>query len=69
MAHDRSLPRRTRRLAAALLLPLAFAAAPTARSAPADTGAAAAEPPHAVDLKVLTYNIKGLPLITDLDRL
>jgi len=54
-------------VAASLLL--VAAPAPTARSAPSDTGAAAGEPPHAVELKVLTYNIKGLPLITDLDRL
>jgi endonuclease/exonuclease/phosphatase family metal-dependent hydrolase len=56
---------RTRRLAA-ILLALAVLA-PTARSvaAPAsETGA-----PRALVLKVLTYNVKGLPLITDLDRL
>ena len=27
------------------------------------------EPAHSVELKVLSYNVKGLPLLTDLDRL
>lgn len=50
------------------MVALALVGVPTARSAPAGP-AADAEPPRAVELKVLSYNIKGLPLITDLDRL
>jgi endonuclease/exonuclease/phosphatase family metal-dependent hydrolase len=41
--------------------------------APAIAGAAPppplAGPSHAIEFKVLTYNVKGLPVITDLDRL
>jgi endonuclease/exonuclease/phosphatase family metal-dependent hydrolase len=62
--------RRARR--AALAAVLLLAAAPTARSAPAEghgADLARAEPAHSVELKVLSYNVKGLPLITDLDRL
>jgi len=61
---------RTRSFAAAWLLALAFAA--LARGAPARAAPASGPPPaagHGLELKVLTYNIKGLPLITDLDRL
>lgn len=50
-----------------LALALALALAPSA--APAAPAAAPVEPVHSRELKVLTYNVKGLPLITDLDRL
>jgi endonuclease/exonuclease/phosphatase family metal-dependent hydrolase len=55
-----------RRLAAAIAAMLLLAAAPAARAVPAPP---TAEPENVRELKVLTYNIKGLPLITDLDRL
>ena len=45
---------------------LALAVAPVARSAPTPV---TAEPTNVRELKVLTYNIKGLPVITNLDRL
>ncbi len=54
------------RVAGAIALLLASTAAPVARSAPTP---ATAEPMNVRELKVLTYNIKGLPVITDLDRL
>ena len=53
--------------AAISLLLLWSTAAPPARSAPA--AAPAEAPAHAIELKVLSYNIKGLPLLTNLDRL
>lgn len=69
MTHDPSLTRRIRRPAVAAALLLAAAVGPTARSAPTGGPAPAAEPATTLELKVLSYNIKGLPLITDLDRL
>lgn len=71
MMHAPSLARRTAaRIAFALAALLAFsAAAPTVRSAPSAPAAAAGEPARTAELDVLSYNIKGLPLITDLDRL
>jgi endonuclease/exonuclease/phosphatase family metal-dependent hydrolase len=52
---------------ASLALLLAIGSAPTAGAAPAPTRETGS--PHTVELKVLSYNIKALPLITDLDRL
>lgn len=59
-------PRRSRPLAAALSSLIALTAAPVAHAAPTS---ATAPPANVRELKVLTYNIKGLPVLTNLDRL
>jgi endonuclease/exonuclease/phosphatase family metal-dependent hydrolase len=59
-------PGRRRPLAAAFAALIALAVAPTAPAAPTS---AAALPANVRELKVLTYNIKGLPVLTNLDRL
>jgi len=72
VAYDASSTRRrTHRLAAVLVLLLAVAAPPTARSAAVEATSLHHEPlPHGeLVLKVLSYNVKGLPWITNLDRL
>lgn len=53
----------------AAALPALSAAAPTVRSAPAAPVTTTGGPAHTREFAVLSYNIKGLPLITDLDRL
>lgn len=56
------------RLIAALFAGLLAAGGPpAARAAPAPPDGI--EPAHTRELKVLSYNVKGLPLLTDLDRL
>jgi endonuclease/exonuclease/phosphatase family metal-dependent hydrolase len=66
------LPRRSLGHASFALL-LALGSPPTAVAAPAPDAPVAATDPapfaHSLELKVLSYNVKGLPLITDLDRL
>jgi endonuclease/exonuclease/phosphatase family metal-dependent hydrolase len=68
-----SMPRPRRATRPIGRLRAAFAALAIAGVAPAAGQAAPAMPdaeaPRSVELKVLSYNIKGLPLITDLDRL
>lgn len=64
------LPRRSLGHASLALL-LALGSAPTAAAAPEAPAAAgdSAAFAHSLEFKVLSYNVKGLPLITDLDRL
>lgn len=61
-----SRPRRRSRLVGVLGVLLALSAAPIAHTAPIPV---TAESSNVRELKVLTYNIKGLPVITNLDRL
>jgi len=60
--------RRSRRMVAAFSALIALTAAPIAHAAPTPTPATP-EVTNVRELKVLTYNVKGLPVLTNLDRL